>query len=207
MTREVTGNPWWVMGRMSFVEIVNQYEGQLLLELAEKSIEKGFLTGDALNVDLKAVPDSLLHPGASFVTLNLRGQLRGCIGHLEATQALLQDVVENASLAAFSDPRFPPLTREEFEAVEISLSILSAPEPLLFDSEDDLLTKIWPGIDGLVLKEGAFQGTFLPSVWESLPKPLDFLCHLKQKAGLSADYWSDSIQILRYTTQLIKPPA
>jgi len=188
------------MGHMSLPEIVDQQDGQLLLELAGKSIEHGLLTGRALNVDLETVPDSLLKPGASFVTLSLQGQLRGCIGHLEATQPLVQDVAENASLAAFSDPRFSPLTPGEFKNVEISLSILSAPEPLLFDSEENLLTKIRPGTDGLILKEGTFQGTFLPSVWESLPEPIEFLRHLKHKAGLGADYWSDSLQVIRYTT-------
>ncbi len=207
MTREATGNPWWAMGRMCLLEIVDQRDGQLLLELAGKSIERGLLNGSTLNVDLETVPDSLSKPGASFVTLSLQGQLRGCIGHLDATQPLVQDVAENASLAAFSDPRFPPLTPGEFESIEISLSILSAPEPLVFDSEADLLTIIRPGIDGLILKEGAFQGTFLPSVWESLPEPVEFLRHLKQKAGLRADYWSDSLQVLRYTTQQIKAPA
>ncbi|MCP3866848.1 MAG: AmmeMemoRadiSam system protein A, partial [Gammaproteobacteria bacterium] len=166
--------------------------------------EHRLLEGGYLDVDLKTVPDSLLRPGASFVTLSLQGQLRGCIGHLEATQPLVQDVVENASLAAFSDPRFSPLTPGEFKNIEISLSVLSAPEPLLFDSEADLLGKIRPGIDGLILKEGAFRGTFLPSVWESLPEPIEFLRRLKQKAGLGADYWSDSLQVLRYTAQQIK---
>ncbi len=189
---------------MSLPELVDQQDGQLLLELAGKSIEHGLLQGGYLDVDLKTVPDSLLRLRASFVTLSLQGQLRGCIGHLEATQPLVQDVVENASLAAFSDPRFSPLTPGEFKNIEISLSILSAPEPLLFDSEENLLTKIRPGTDGLILKEGAFQGTFLPSVWESLPEPIEFLRRLKQKAGLGADYWSDSLQVLRYTTQQIK---
>ncbi|MCP4010319.1 MAG: AMMECR1 domain-containing protein, partial [Proteobacteria bacterium] len=96
-------------------ELVDQQDGQLLLELAGKSIEHGLLEGGYLDVDLKTIPDSLLRPGASFVTLSLQGQLRGCIGHLEATQPLVQDVVENASLAAFSDPRFSPLTPGEFK--------------------------------------------------------------------------------------------
>ena len=87
--------------------------------------------------------------------------------------------------------------------VEISLSILSTPEPLFFTSEEDLLSKIRPGIDGLILKEGGQQGTFLPSVWESLPDPEDFLRRLRQKAGLRADYWSDSLQVLYYTAQRI----
>jgi len=188
---------------MSFTESVNQRDAETLLTLARETIQQGLRDGRALNLDLDEMPDGLNQRGASFVTLTLDGQLRGCIGHLEANQALVQDVVENAALAAFSDPRFAPLTAKEFETVEISLSILSAPEPLLFDSEADLLRKIRPGTDGLILEEGRQRGTFLPSVWESLPEPQDFLRRLKQKAGLSADYWSDSLQILRYTAQYI----
>ena len=188
---------------MSLTEAVHQRDADILLNLARESIQQSLQTGRALHIDLESIPNSLRKPGASFVTLTLNGQLRGCIGHLEATQALVQDVVENAALAALRDPRFTPLTVQEFEMVEISLSILSTPEPLFFTSEEDLLNKIRPGIDGLILKEGGQQGTFLPSVWESLPDPEDFLRRLRQKAGLRADYWSDSLQILYYTAQRI----
>jgi len=189
---------------MSFTEAVNQHDAEILLKLARESIRKGLQAGEALNIDLNDMPDALRQPGASFVTLMLDGQLRGCIGHLEANQTLVQDVVENAALAAFSDPRFDPLTMMEFEALEISLSILSEPEPLHFTSQEDLLEKIRPGIDGLIMQEGRQRGTFLPSVWESLPEPENFLRHLKLKAGLSEKYWSDSLQVLRYTAQHIK---
>jgi AmmeMemoRadiSam system protein A len=196
---------WWAMVRTPLPEIVNQRDGQLLLDLARESIKQGLPGGCDPVVDLHGLPDSLSKPGASFVTLILGDQLRGCIGHLEATQPLLKDVVENANRAAFSDPRFAPLTTKEFEYVELSISILSSPEPILFTSEDDLLTKIRPGIDGLILKQGAYQGTFLPSVWQSLPRSVEFLRRLKLKAGLHEEYWSDSVQVLRYTTQQINP--
>jgi len=189
---------------MSSAKLVNEHDGLQLLRLARESIRQFLQSGRTLQLDLEAMPDGLLQTGASFVTLNLNGQLRGCIGHLEATQALVQDVVENARLAAFSDPRFPPLTPSEFERIEISLSILSAPEPMSFDSETDLLTKIRPGIDGLILVDEGHQGTFLPSVWESLPEPAQFLRQLKRKAGFSENYWSDSLQVLRYTAQHIQ---
>lgn len=198
---------WWVMVRMSLPELINQHDGQILLDMAGESIKLGLHGGAVLHVDPSRFSDSLSRPGASFVTLMLNGQLRGCIGHLVATQALLQDVVENARLAAFKDTRFAPLTAEEFDAVELSISILSSAEPIQFKSEADLMDKIRPDIDGLILKQGANQGTFLPSVWASLPEPVDFLRHLKQKAGLSADYWSDQLQVFRYTTQHIKPPS
>jgi AmmeMemoRadiSam system protein A len=190
---------------MSLAEIIDPHDAEILLNLAVESIKQGLQTGRALNIDLDEIPDSLCQPGASFVTLKLDGQLRGCIGHLEASQELVLDVIDNAALAAFRDPRFAPLTVSEFKMLEISLSILSTPEALVFSSEEGLLRKIRPGIDGLILRQGEHQGTFLPSVWESLPEPEGFLRHLKQKAGLPEDYWSDSLQVLRYTAQQIKP--
>lgn len=190
---------------MSFTETVNQRDAEILLELAGQSIKLGLQAGQALKINLDNFPDSLCQPGASFVTLTLNGQLRGCIGHLEPIQLLLEDVIGNAAAAAFNDPRFAPLSAKEFERLEISLSILSTPEPLFFTSEEDLLKKIRPGIDGLILVEGGQRGTFLPSVWESLPNAEDFLHQLKRKAGLSKGYWSDSLQVSRYTAQQIKP--
>lgn len=190
---------------MSFTETVNQRDAEILLELAGQSIKLGLQAGQALKINLDNFPDSLCQPGASFVTLTLNGQLRGCIGHLEPVQLLLEDVIGNAAAAAFNDPRFAPLSAKEFERLEISLSILSTPEPLFFTSEEDLLKKIRPGIDGLILVEGGQRGTFLPSVWESLPNAEDFLHQLKRKAGLSKGYWSDSLQVSRYTAQQIKP--
>ena len=184
-------------------ERINSHDARQLLLLARASIERG-LTGDRLSsAGLEAVSDKLREQGASFVTLNLSGQLRGCIGHLEAIQPLYQDVIENARLAAFNDPRFGPLSREEFTSLEISISILSAPETVSFTSESDLLAQIRPGIDGLILEEGQRRGTFLPSVWETLPGRSDFLRALKQKAGLPEHYWSDTIQVQRYVTQYI----
>jgi len=175
----------------------------MLLQLARGSIRNGLEGGQGLRVEPSDYAAELSRQGACFVTLTLDGQLRGCIGHLNARQSLVQDVVENAYLAAFKDPRFAPLTADEFVRLQLSISILKPAEPIKFDSEQDLLSKIRPGIDGLILREGARQGTFLPSVWESLPEPRDFLNRLKQKAGLPADHWSSSIQVSRYTTQSI----
>ena len=189
---------------MSSSELVNQRDARLLLKLAEESIELFIQTGRKLSLDPGSLPDRLCQPGATFVTLTLNGHLRGCIGHLEAMQALALDVVENARLAAFNDPRFVPLTENEFKEAVISISILSSAEPMQFTSEQDLLRQIRPGIDGLILQEGTCRGTFLPSVWESLNEPREFLRHLKQKAGLSETYWSDKLQVWRYTTQQFK---
>ncbi len=111
------------------------------------------------------------------------------------------DIAENSWAAAFSDPRFPPVNKGELERIEIHLSILSKPELIRFSSEENLISQLRPGIDGLILEEGLHRGTFLPSVWESLNEPALFLAHLKQKAGLPTGYWSDNLKVLRYTTE------
>lgn len=147
----------------------------------------------------------LMQEAASFVSLHTyiyeQEKLRGCIGSLEAHRPLLEDVVDNAQAAAFRDPRFPSVSSDELDGIVIDISILSSPEPLQFDTEDDLLSQLRPGIDGLILEEGFRRGTFLPVVWEQLPEPEDFLSHLKLKAGMPAQHWSDAIKISRYTTE------
>jgi AmmeMemoRadiSam system protein A len=120
---------------------------------------------------------------------------------LEARQPLVNDVAYNAFAAAFSDPRFQPVSNDEREHLEFHISVLTPATPMTFDSEEDLLKQIRPGIDGLVLEDGQYRGTFLPAVWESLPDAESFLQHLKQKAGLPQDYWSETIKISRYTTE------
>ncbi|KPK71937.1 MAG: hypothetical protein AMJ84_05270 [Acidithiobacillales bacterium SM23_46] len=175
---------------------------QELLGLAARSIQAG-LTGDRLKVRAGDFPQPLRMTRATFVTLTIDAQLRGCIGTLEARRALVEDVASNAYSAAFEDPRFAPLERGEFERLDIHLSLLSAPEPIQFGSEKDLLAQIRPSLDGLVLEEGARRGTFLPSVWEQLPDPVEFLRHLKRKAGLPADYWSATLRVSRYTSESI----
>ena len=154
------------------------------------------------------IPDDpqLLQPRACFVTLTINDELRGCIGTLEAYRPLYQDLAENSRASALRDPRFPPLREQELEAVEIHISILSPPEPMEFRSEVDLLEQIRPGVDGLILTEGGHRGTFLPSVWEQLPTPELFLGHLKQKAGLPPTYWSNTLEISRYTTESFGAP-
>jgi len=141
----------------------------------------------------------LQEPGATFVTLQLHGELRGCVGSLVAKKSIREDVESNARAAAFHDPRFAPLSRREYPGIEIEVSQLSPLEKLAFESQKHLLTLLRPGVDGVVLEYGWQRGTFLPQVWEQLPDPKTFLTHLKQKAGLPADFWGDGIQISRYT--------
>jgi AmmeMemoRadiSam system protein A len=173
----------------------------LLHQVAHEAIQHGLETGEHLLVDTPRYPPPLREHRASFVTLQKYGELRGCIGTLEAARPLVEDVAHNAFAAAFQDPRFPPLATPELAELEIHISVLTPAVPMSFESEQDLLRQIRPGIDGLVLEEGLRRGTFLPSVWESLPEARDFLNHLKLKAGLPPDYWSPTLHVSRYTTE------
>ena len=173
----------------------------LLLELAEESIRYTLSGQGRLEPDPGDYEAELQEKRATFVTLNRSGNLRGCIGALQAFRPLVVDVAHNAYSAAFSDPRFTPLQADEMNGLDIHISILSPSEPMSFDSEQALIEQLQPGIDGLIMEEGVQRGTFLPSVWESLPDPATFLAHLKLKAGLPANYWSDDIKVSRYTTE------
>lgn len=176
---------------------------QALLKVAKQAIQFGLQSGGRkkLTINPNDFAETLQPQRATFVTLELEGQLRGCIGTLEAHQPLVCDVAHNAHAAAFSDPRFPPLSEQEYPRLDIHISILSPAQPMQFESENDLIAQLQPGIDGLILQDGVFKGTFLPSVWESLPDARQFFAHLKRKAGLPLDYWSDSLQVYRYTTE------
>lgn len=172
-----------------------------LLTVATDSIDEGLRRGHSLRVNSERFMPELRARRACFVTLLRQGRLRGCIGHLEASQPLVCDAAENAYAAAFKDPRFPPLTDFERNGLEIHISVLTPAQQLAVGSEQELLQKIRPGVDGLIIEENHHRGTFLPSVWESLPAPRDFLSQLKRKAGLPGDYWSSSIRISRYQTE------
>ncbi|MHB8534960.1 MAG: AmmeMemoRadiSam system protein A [Sulfuricaulis sp.] len=175
---------------------------QLLLQVARESIKQG-LCGGTLAVKVADYPESLHATRATFVTLHVDEKLRGCIGTLEARRTLVEDVASNAAGAAFHDTRFPALIWPEFERLDIHISILSTPEPIRFTSEQNLLAQLRPRVDGLILEEGFARGTFLPSVWEQVPEPREFLRHLKQKAGLNADHWSNRIRVQRYWVESI----
>lgn len=174
---------------------------QTLLKVAADSIAHGLTRDRALGVTPSDFAAELQALRACFVTLTIEDALRGCIGTLEARRPLVQDIAHNAYAAAFRDPRFTPLRPLESERLHIHISVLSLPEPLSFGTEDELLAQLTPGVDGLILEEGGKHGTFLPSVWESLPDPRDFIAHLKHKAGLSPDYWSNTLRVKRYTAE------
>ena len=169
--------------------------GATLLPIARASIST------ALGRTLKAAEDApwLQELGASFVTLTRQGQLRGCIGTLEARRSLLADVKANAIAAALRDPRFAPLAVTELARTEIEVSMLSPMQPMQFEDEAHALAQLQPGIDGVVFEYERFRSTFLPQVWEQLPSPQEFIAHLKHKAGLRPDFWAKGVRLQRYT--------
>jgi len=172
---------------------------QSLLALAEASIKHHLCFGRAHPLEPGDYPSDLLQHRGVFVTLNLEEKLRGCIGTLEAVRPLVCNVVRYAFLAAFSDPRFPELTAAELPDLEIQISIVGRPQSMQFVCEKDLLAQLRPGLDGLLLEEGAYcRATLLPSAWRSVQDQRQFFNLLKRKAGLPADYWSESLRIQRY---------
>lgn len=176
----------------------------LLLDLARQSVVAG-LGRDAAAPppDPSTLPPALLLPGASFVTLKRLGRLRGCRGLLEAARPLAHDVWHNAWASAFDDPRFPPLAASEVDDLDIGISVLSALERVLAQTEAELLGQLVPGEHGLVIALGPRRATFLPQVWQSLPEPAAFLGELKAKAGLPRDFWSPQLEAWRYSAQSI----
>jgi AmmeMemoRadiSam system protein A len=168
--------------------------GRTLLAIARGAI--GAELG--LGADVAESHEALRRPAATFVTLTQRGDLRGCIGTLEAFRPLGADVRANAVAAAFRDPRFHPLASDEFETIAVEVSLLARPEPVLVVDEAMLVTVLRPGIDGVVIEYGRHRATFLPQVWEALGEPRDFLAALKRKAGLPADFWAADLRLSRY---------
>ena len=173
-----------------------QIAGRALTEAAEKGRRYEPSRGDW--------PDKLFDKGAAFVTLTVNGSLRGCIGTVVPYQAVALDVAANAYEAAMADSRFQPVKPEELPDIDISISLLTGYEEIVFADEEDLLAKIRPGIDGLIIRDGDRQGLFLPSVWKQLPDRREFLNNLKLKAGLSPNYWSENIKVYRFRTLEIK---
>ena len=173
----------------------------LLVAVARGTISLGLSRGRPPQPDPDAYPEPVRALGASFVTLRLHGALRGCTGSLEAVRPLVCDVARNAWRSATADPRFAPLREAELADVDVHVSVLSPLEPVAVASERELLDRLRPGIDGLVLREGGRCATFLPAVWETLPEPREFLDQLRLKAGLPRGHWSPELRFERYTTR------
>lgn len=175
--------------------------GDVLLPLARGAIAErlGIAEAGRSGPEMGAGEAWLEDPGASFVTLHIAGRLRGCIGTIQAHRSIRADVRGNACAAAFEDPRFGALTREEYARVDLEVSLLSPPEAMSWRSEAEVLRAVRPGVDGLLLEAGRHRGTFLPQVWDQLPDPRVFLDHLKSKAGLGRKPWGRDWRVSRYT--------
>ena len=189
-------------GRVSMAspDLTDQHR-EVLRQVALDSILHGVEEGRALPISLESYPGPLREEGAVFVTLEWGGRLRGCIGSNLARRPLVEDVVENAFAAAFRDPRFPSMSREEFDGLELHISLLTPLEPIQVKSRGQLLEILRPGLDGLLLEDPPHKSTFLPQVWDALPEPSSFLDELLLKAGLPRDHWSETLRFHRYAVE------
>jgi AmmeMemoRadiSam system protein A len=169
---------------------LTQEERGQLLRLARASVEAAAAGKSLPEIDPAGFPAHLFEPGASFVTLTrANGELRGCIGTLEAHQPLAEDVREHAAAAAVEDYRFAPVTPGEVSRLHIEISRLTTPQPLEYERPEELAARLRPGIDGVILRDGFQRATFLPQVWEKLPDAPAFLSHLCQKMGVPSNLW------------------
>ena len=183
-------------------DLLTPQERSLLLKLAREALEEGVCGQPMHPLDLSSLPPRLREPGATFVTLTRRGELRGCIGALEPYLPLAEDVREHALAAALEDYRFPPVGSDEVPEINIEISHLTTPQTLPYDGAQDLLVKLRPGIDGVVVRDGMYRATFLPQVWEKVPDPADFLSHLCAKMGAPHDLWRfKKLQVLIYQVE------
>ncbi len=178
---------------------LSREQGCLLLALARTTLQQRLVGGDTPE---KPDDPALLSSAATFVTLKISGNLRGCIGNLQPVGALWQGIRDNVINAAFHDHRFSALRPEELDRVHLDISILSPPKTLDYSGPEALLRQLRPGIDGVIVSEGRRSATFLPQVWLQLPDPQEFLCHLCRKAGLPEWAWRDKkLQIQIYQVQ------
>lgn len=177
-------------------------EKQTLLQIAREAIENAVKGRKPTPLDLRSFPQPLRENGASFVTLTIRNNLRGCIGALEAYQPLAEDVREHAVSAAMEDPRFPPVNEAELSRIHIEVSRLTPPHELEYSDSDDLLKRLRPHIDGVILKHSYRKATFLPQVWEKIPDPVEFLEQLCYKMGERGNLWRDTkLQVFTYQVE------
>ncbi len=196
----VVGYGAWFLYEGDKNEFIKIYHSDFVIGLC-KTVIKSVFDKKPLTILYPQVFDEL---GACFVTLEQNGQLRGCIGSLIAHRPLVNDLAENAKNAAFNDTRFRPVNADDANHLKVNVSLLSNPRQITFSGEEDLLEKITPYLDGIIIRDGNRQSTFLPSVWEQIPDKQEFLKALKQKAGFSADYFSPTFEAYRYETIYIK---
>lgn len=179
-------------------------ERKTLLKLARKAITT-FLTGSndtKIEIDKNELTPNLKQKRATFITLTINDNLRGCIGHIMPIQTLYKDVIDNARAAAFHDPRFYPLEKSELDQIKIEISVLSIPKKLEYKNTDDLLKKLIPGETGVIIKKNYNEATYLPQVWDDIPEKSAFLRSLCQKAGLAPNEWkSNSLEVKTYRVE------
>lgn len=177
-------------------------QGVYLLSIARKTIEEELYSRKNQKEKDAGLPPIFNEQRGTFVTLTIGGNLRGCIGHIIPQESLIEGIRTNAINSAFRDPRFRPLNKEEWKNIKIEISILTDPKPLPYSDANDLLKKLRPGIDGVIIKKGFYQATFLPQVWEQLPDKKEFLTHLSLKAGLEGDAWKEGdLEVSTYQVQ------
>lgn len=183
-------------------ENICEEDRKILLEIARRSVENASQGKRLQSVDLQGYSKALKDEGASFVTLTMNYALRGCIGALEAYQPLIRDVVEHAASAAVDDYRFSPVRPEEVPHLQIEISVLTKPTRLMYSGPDDLLAKLRPDVDGVILKDGRLRATFLPQVWDQLPEKEDFLAHLCSKMGAPTGLWKiKNLEVYTYQVE------
>jgi len=187
---------------MSDTDRLTDEQGKYLLAEARKTIQQALSDEGAQKGNDADLPPVFNQPRGTFVTLTIKENLRGCIGHIVPQESLIEGIRINAINAAFRDPRFRPLNKDEWKKVKIEVSILTDPKPLSYSDADDLLGKLRPGIDGVIIKKGYHQSTFLPQVWDQLPRKEEFLNHLCLKAGLDGDEWKrGGLEVSTYQVQ------
>jgi AmmeMemoRadiSam system protein A len=178
-------------------------EQKILLRLAREAMERGVRGEELPALDPASLPPGLREEGSSFITLTEQGQLRGCIGSLDPYESLAEDVRAHAVAAALQDPRFPPVREDELNGIQIEVSRLTRPIPLDYKDADDLLSKLHPYVDGVILRDTSYRrATFLPQVWEKIPDPSEFLDNLCYKMGVKPDLWrTKHLEVLTYQVE------
>lgn len=190
-------------GGRSFMDMkLSNEEKDILLKIARTAIQNALEGYPNKPIQVGELTEHLKEPGATFVTLTKNGELRGCIGTLEPYLPLYEDVREHAIAAALNDYRFPPVQPSELPLINIEISRLTPPQPLSYENPDELVHKLRPNIDGVVLQDGMQKATFLPQVWEKLPFPEEFLNHLCIKMGSPMDLWRrKKLQVFTYQVE------
>ena len=181
--------------------MLDPVDRRCLIDVARESITRGYGHSGPVPVPAGPWSEALSVPRATFTTLTLGTELRGCRGTIEPRRPLIEDVWANAWASAYDDPRFPPVTGAEIPRLGISISVLSPLEPISAGSEAELIDALEPGVDGLVLSHGAARATFLPAVWRQVPEARAFVSQLKHKAGWPASFWSPDLKAFRYRTE------